>query len=154
MRTEPLVENENAAVTVAMEVVPRLVRLLTQVSAHSEPGVEPLTMTQYRLLRYLEEGPLVTSVLADRLEVTPAAVSTAIDGLVRRGMVRRLSSSSDRRVVPLQCTPQGHAALVGARARQHAALSNLFATLSPQEVEDLTNGLHAVRRALAGQRSQ
>ncbi len=152
MRTEPLLQNESAAAAVAMEVVPRLARLLAQVSANSEPGVEPLTMTQYRLLRHLQEGPLVTSVLAESLEVTPAAVSAAIDGLVGRGMVQRLPSSGDRRIVPLQCTPQGHAALAGARARQHATLSDLFSALSPQEVEGLANGLNAVRRALADQR--
>jgi DNA-binding MarR family transcriptional regulator len=149
MHADQPAESDGTAVTVALEVLPRIVRLLTLASANPGPGPEPLTLTQFRLLKHLGEGPLMTTVLAARLEVTPATVSAAIDGLVRRGMVERLPSTGDRRAVPLRCTPDGHAALEAARARQHAALSRLFSALSPQETRELADGLRAVRRVLA-----
>lgn len=136
------------AVGLALEVLPRIVRLLTQASASPPPGDAPLTLTQFRLLKHLGGGPLLTGELAARLEVTPATVSAAIDGLVRRGMIARLPSTGDRRIIPLGRTPLGESALKGARERQALALAALFSAMPPEAVGHLAVGLRALSRAL------
>jgi DNA-binding MarR family transcriptional regulator len=141
--------DEAAAVAVALDVLPRLVRLLRQASANPDADPEPLTLTQYRLLKHLETEPRLTTELAARLEVTPATVSAAIDCLVRRGMVERLVSPNDRRAVPLRCTAPGLQALAAARRRQQAVLTDVLQHLNAEETGQLAEGLRAVRRALA-----
>lgn len=136
------------AVSLAMDVLPRLVRALTQACRTPGLGEEPLTLTQVRLLQDLGEGPLSSSELAVRTDVTPATTSTAIDGLVRRGLVERLTSPEDRRIIPLRRTPAGGAALEAARRRQGEALMTLFADLSPAGARQLAAGLRAVERVL------
>jgi DNA-binding MarR family transcriptional regulator len=132
----------------ALDVLPRIVRVLTHASTTSAPGEEPLTLTQFRLLRELALGPLLTGELAARLDVTAATVSAAIDGLVRRGMIERLPSAGDRRMIPLRRSPAGAAAAVAARERQGQALSALFASMSPDALGQLSAGLRALGRAL------
>ena len=139
---------ETTAVAAALDVLPRIVRLLTQASANAGDDPEPLTLTQYRLLKHLEGGPQLTTELAALLDVTPATVSAAIDCLVRRGMVERLVSRADRRAVPLQCTALGQSALRAARRRQEAVVVEVFSALSPEETARLASGLSALRRAL------
>ncbi len=131
----------------ALEVLPGMVRVLQQAAAG---GGEGLTLTQIRLLKHIAGGCTLTCDLADRLEVTPATVSGAIDGLVRRGLVERLPSGADRRAVPLGVTREGRGALDAGRARQEAALAALLADLRPREVWGLALGLRGIQRALEG----
>lgn len=148
MPGETTVGADTTAVAAALDVLPRIVRLITQASANAGDDPEPLTLTQYRLLKYLQGGPQLTTDLAAQLDVTPATVSAAIDCLVRRGMVERLVSTGDRRAVPLQSTALGQSALAAARLRQEAMLAEVFSGLSPEETGQLACGLRALRRAL------
>lgn len=143
------VDMRATAAAVAMEVLPRLVRLLRQASADPDGGPDPLTLTQFRLLKMLEGAPKLTTELAAALEVTPATVSATVDCLVRRGLLERLASPEDRRAVPLRCTELGRTALGAARQRQQAALTEIFTALDHEETVQLAAGLEAVRRALA-----
>lgn len=135
------------AVGRALEVLPGVLRVLQQAAAGGEEG---LTLTQLRLLKHIADGCTLTCDLADRLEVTPATVSGAIDGLVRRRLVERLPSGADRRAVPLGVTAEGRAALDAGRARQEEALAALFADLQPRELWGLALGLRGVQRAIEG----
>ena len=57
-----------------------------------------LTLSRRRLLMFLHEcGRLRSSELAQRLAVTPRAVTALVDGLVDSGYVERRPDSSDRR---------------------------------------------------------
>lgn len=140
-------ERAEDAVARALEVLPGVVRLLSQAAAGGDGGA--LTLTQFRLLRRLSERVRLTSELAGELEVTPATVSAAIDALVRRGLVQRLSSPADRRAVPLAVTESGRAALEAARRRQQVALAALVDLLTPRERRGLEVGLAGLQRALA-----
>jgi DNA-binding MarR family transcriptional regulator len=142
---------EARAVGLALDVLPGMVRLLQQAAAGDGEG---LTLTQIRLLKHIAGGCALTSELAERLEVTPATVSGAIDALVRRGLVERLPSGGDRRAVPLRVTSDGHAALDAGRARQEAALAELLAGLRPRERWGLALGLRGVQRAIEDRRAR
>ncbi len=67
-----------------------------------------LSFAQYHLLFALaENGDLPTTELAAKADVTPATATQMLDALDELGLVTRLRSSSDRRVVVCSLTPPG-----------------------------------------------
>lgn len=139
---------EAEALSRALEVLPAVVRLLARTVAADGSG-ERLTLTGFRLLRKLSEGFVLTSELAEQLDVTVATVSAAIDGLVQRGFVERLPRSDDRRIVPLAVTADGRKALAAGRHRQEVVLRDLLSALDSGELQGLALGFGGLRRALA-----
>jgi DNA-binding MarR family transcriptional regulator len=77
-----------------------------------------ITATQYRILILLSNGSAMSSALADRLAVSPPSVTSAVDGLVNRGLVSRDHDKTDRRRIALGLTKEGVRALAQA---DHAA---------------------------------
>lgn len=59
-------------------------------------------------------GRAVPSELAADLKMAPASVTGRLDGLERRGYVRRSQSAADRRRVDVELTESGRAAWLGA----------------------------------------
>jgi DNA-binding MarR family transcriptional regulator len=59
------------------------------------------------LLEIRELGETTTGDLARRLNLDKSTLSRSIDGLVRRGLVRRTTHEHDRRFLPLTLTTQG-----------------------------------------------
>jgi DNA-binding MarR family transcriptional regulator len=59
------------------------------------------------LLEIRELGEATTGDLARRLKLDKSTLSRSIDGLVRRGLVRRKTHENDRRFLPLTLTARG-----------------------------------------------
>jgi MarR family transcriptional regulator for hemolysin len=69
-----------------------------------------LNMTEAGLLLFIEdEASLTQRELADRLYIGRAATGGFIDGLQKRGLLRRLADPSDRRLWRISLTPEGSA---------------------------------------------
>ena len=68
-----------------------------------------LSMRQWAILLtvYLLPGPHTVRALARELNVPKPAVSRALDALSILGLVRRVRSDHDRRIVNVQKTPDG-----------------------------------------------
>jgi DNA-binding MarR family transcriptional regulator len=65
--------------------------------------------TELRALSYIAEASTITPrVLAEFLEMSTPAVSSATNTLVRRGLVVRSENPRDRRSLLLELTPEGH----------------------------------------------
>jgi len=137
------------AVSRALDVLPDLFRLMSQ--AASQADTEPLTLTQLRILALVSVSPQLTTGLAAALGLTATTVSAAASSLVRRGLVRRLKDTADRRTVPLVATATGREAVIRARQRQEHALRCLITGLSEEEAAALAIGLGALGEALRGQ---
>jgi DNA-binding MarR family transcriptional regulator len=93
-----------------------------------------------RLLLATLEGagePLSASALADRLLVTGASITSLVDTLQRKGLVRRVGSESDRRVVLVELTPPAEGVIDAYLAEVTALHAAEFAVLTPAEREQL-----------------
>ena len=68
-----------------------------------------ISLTQYFLLRQVwgAEG-ISQSTLTERLGTSQPATVATVDSLELRGLIRRVRSTQDRRVVRLMITPRGH----------------------------------------------
>jgi DNA-binding MarR family transcriptional regulator len=113
--------------------------------------MEPLGITpaQARLLRTLghcEEPPRMAD-LAHRLEVVPRAVTTLVDGLEERGLARRVSDPANRRVVRVELSDEGLAALSALRKARRDAAADLLAPLDMRQRAQLSELLDALHGA-------
>jgi DNA-binding MarR family transcriptional regulator len=96
-----------------------------------------LAVTQVRMLTLIGRLPTCgIGDVADYMGVSSAAVSRAVDRLVRRGLVTRSVSGDDRRAVDLKVTEEGRAVVRQFRASVRDALDELTATLAPERVRE------------------
>ena len=88
-----------------------------------------LTLGDYEVLVRLSESEdqrLRMCDLATSLQLSPSGLTRRLDGLVRAGLVERVASPSDRRVMFAELTPAGHAKLVEAAPDHVASVRNRF----------------------------
>ena len=111
----------------------QLLRLSRRLHRSQRRLMEPLGITpaQSRLLRTLahcEEPPRMAD-LAQRLDVVPRAVTTLVDALEERELVRRVPDPSNRRVIRIELRDSGRQALSELRRARRAAAAELLGPL-------------------------
>ncbi|MET9393575.1 MarR family transcriptional regulator [Streptomyces sp. NPDC006624] len=118
----------------------RLTRRVHRIQKHHleqrELGITP---AQSRLLRTLAHwgSPPRMADLAERLEVVPRAVTTLVDALEASGKVRRVPDPDNRRVIRIELTDDGRAALRELRAARRSAAEEILAPLTADQREAL-----------------
>ena len=104
-------------------------------------GPFELTVTQWRVMAALGRfAPLTASEVGQRIVMDKVAVSRAVSGLMKRGLVERAADPSDRRRASLRLSAKGlamHGRIVPIALKDQA---DLCEALSPDEREAL-NGL-------------
>jgi long-chain acyl-CoA synthetase len=93
-----------------------------------------LSLPQYRVLMYLDEGEAASSKLAQHLAVSRPTVTSVVDGLVARGLVQRRHDTDDRRRIALALTEPGADLLAAADRSVEARLHEIVGHL-PDEVQ-------------------
>jgi long-chain acyl-CoA synthetase len=116
-----------------------------------------LSLSQYRILIYLDEGKVQASALADKLSVTRPSVTAVVDGLVTKGLVERHHDPGDRRRVGHDLTAEGRRVLKKCDESVDRRLSDIASMIvevrtsaskaSRSEVDDFSN-LECWRNAL------
>jgi DNA-binding MarR family transcriptional regulator len=79
------------------------------------------------------EGPKPQNELAEHIGHTPAGLSRLLDGLVRRGMVRREDDPRDGRLKVVTLTPKGRAWVKRLRPSVVQALYEVASSLTQRE---------------------
>jgi long-chain acyl-CoA synthetase len=111
----------------------RTIAWLARELARGLDAVE-LSPPQYRILILLSDGSTMSSALASRLAVSPPSVSSVVDGLVNRGLVKRRHGEDDRRRVPLELTDEGREILARADREVDVRLADLLANLGAADL--------------------
>ncbi len=94
-----------------------------------------LSFAQLRLLAALEEGEgCPAGRLGEQAGVSPATVTGMLDTLEQRGMVTRVRSTEDRRVILTRLTDEGRRARDEKRAEARAVFEEALSGLSPAEL--------------------
>ena len=119
-------------------------RLLTsRISAHG------VTIGQWYFLRVLwEEDGLTQRELSQRVGMMEPTTVTALNGMERRGYVRRVRNSTDRRKVNVFLTQKGRS--LRNNLLPHAVEVNEIATegVAPEEIERLRKVLRGMKANL------
>jgi DNA-binding MarR family transcriptional regulator len=94
-----------------------------------------VALSQVRMLSLIERLPNCgIGDVADYMGVSSAAVSRAVDRLVRRGLVSRTTAGEDRRAVDLVVTNEGRAILHRFQAAVRDSLGELTGSLEGDRV--------------------
>ncbi|WP_434975490.1 MarR family winged helix-turn-helix transcriptional regulator [Streptomyces mesophilus] len=89
-------------------------------------------------------GRATPSELAADLDLRPASVTGRLDGLEKRGLIRRTQSKSDRRRVDVELTEDGRATWLGAMDMLGDEESRLLGVLSKRELAQLSDMLRRI----------
>lgn len=106
-----------------------------------------LTSNQYNVLRILRgshPARLACGSIAERMIDRDPDITRLIDRLEKRGLVERLRSEEDRRVVEVGITAKGLTVLRGLDAHVQQLPKALLGHLGPEKLRQLRNLLEAV----------
>jgi DNA-binding MarR family transcriptional regulator len=124
-------------------------RAFVGLTARSLAGIDgDVTLPQFRALVVLAvRGPQRSVDIAEELRVNPSTGTRMCDRLVRKGLVRRLRSTSDRRVVRLRLTRAGHDIVEQVMTRRREELVRLVAATADLWQPVVTKALCAFAEA-------
>lgn len=109
-------------------------------AASSERDATPAQMGVLHMLLQAD-APLTPREIAQKLDVTPATITGALNALEVAGFIERARQSDDRRVVHVRVTPAGRVAAKRRRERMRAHLREAFGPLSDKELRQLAETL-------------
>ena len=103
--------------------------------------------TDFRIMEaLLHQGPLPVNVIGPKVNLTPGAISVAVDRLEVRGLVARAEGKRDRRVRVVALTKEGEKVISPVYHRHAVLLEHIFEPLSESQRMSLENILKLLGR--------
>ena len=128
----------------------RTARLLRE-HTRSEERFDPFSLLQLEALRYMTEcGTPAMKEVARHLSMRPPSATALLNSLVRRGYVRRIADSSDRRLVRLSPTPKGRRFLGRGMRQISGRMREMLALLTIKERQAMTRILERLSAIYEG----
>lgn len=112
-----------------------------------------LTVEQFQALRRIHKGYDSVSALAEEGRLSRSQASRAVDALVHKRLVTRLTDSVDRRHIHLSLTEKGKQTLSAIFAETEAWLAERFQSLTPEQANQIARVLSLLRDAFASPKS-
>ncbi len=139
---------DTTSAVVADELRALLARLLPEAGGEDDIG---LTSTQRLVLAATVDGqPLRLGALAERVGVSCATASRAVEALVVAGLVERVADPADRRAVQIDASRAGRAYVERRRRHVAAEVAGALRGFTPQERDELLRLLRSLNAGLAG----
>jgi DNA-binding MarR family transcriptional regulator len=96
----------------------------------------PISRSQIELLFTIRQTqPVSSKLLAQKLCLTPGAVSQLAEGLENQQLITRRADTRDRRIQCLEVSAKGNELLQKVEARWRSAMEAIVADLSDEELE-------------------
>ena len=92
----------------------------------------------------LHKGPLTISAIGEKVLLASASMTSAIDRMEKRELVKRRSCASDRRIRYVDLTPDGKEFIEEIYARHERDLEQVTAGLSEEERRVVYEGLKKI----------
>ncbi|MBV8528270.1 MAG: MarR family transcriptional regulator [Candidatus Dormibacteraeota bacterium] len=129
--------------------------LLAELTRRRRPFVD-ISVAAFQVLAIIEgEGtPLPPSIVAERMVTTTGTMTSLIDTLVRRGLVRRLPHPDDRRMLLIDITDAGRDVVDQILPVTHRVTKEMFQDLSEPERQQLLQLLARVQRRVDVMRNE
>jgi DNA-binding MarR family transcriptional regulator len=138
---QPLAEAVDAVLTASRTLVAIATRSLGA-------AAEETSIAQYRALVVLaSRGPQRMTDLSAALGVAPSTAGRMCDRLIRKELIRRYRSRSDRRSVLVSITPSGRAVVDQATERRRELIAGILAKLPPASQRAAADALNAFAEA-------
>jgi DNA-binding MarR family transcriptional regulator len=133
-----------------MEALLSATRAMVALAARSLAGLDAdVTLPQYRALVVLaSRGPQRVVDISTELDVAPSTGTRMCDRLVRKGLIRRYRSPSDRREVRLTLTPVGRTLIQEVTARRRDELAAIVAAMPTEWHRPVTAAMRQIAEAV------
>lgn len=120
------------------------------VKEFEKAGLPGITPTQGMMLGILEKrGKMKVSEISQKMGLNNSTVSGIIDRLERQGMVERLRSEEDKRVVFIKLSPKFDGAEMGMHSRVEGIIERIIADRgTPEDYDKIIEGLSTLKRLL------
>ncbi len=98
-----------------------------------------LTVPQIEIIRFVIESklPVPMKMVADHLKITPPSATAIVDELVRKGLIKRIPSPIDRRVICIALTPKAAKFHETMKARKQTIFHEMISRLSQSDRKSL-----------------
>lgn len=132
----------------ALDVVDGLVQLsfIVQAVLGRVTSDLDLSVTQARMLAVIEDRDIGMRQLAGILELEKSSVTGLVDRAERRGLVRRVAVSGNRRSVHVALTPTGRSLVTKVRRTVRAEIAAMTETLGTAQRDDLSRSVTSLIR--------
>jgi DNA-binding MarR family transcriptional regulator len=129
----------------AVDAVLMASRTLVAVATQSlGDAAEETTIAQYRALVVLaSRGPQRVGDLAGALDVTPSTAGRMCDRMLRKGLIRRHHSRTDRRTVQISITETGRRVMDEATVRRRMLIGGILRKLPAAQQAAVATALRA-----------
>jgi len=143
--------NEAEFSKVLLEVVPQLIRFIRSEVRGAAPDV--LTVPQFRILANINRGLRTVSEIAEHHGVSQPAMTKMVNGLEKRGLIRRRTSDVDVRRTILSLTPKGKNLYQKTRQKAQRRLAKRLTVLTPSERKMMAEALRGLQAAILDKRN-
>lgn len=109
-------------------------RLMMQRNRRVNDGLLPLSQTEL-LFVVREDGPLPLKALAERMQLTPGAITQLVEPLERAGYLERTPSKEDRRVSLVGVTQLGVGKLAAMQKYKFDMFKQTYESLTIEELQ-------------------
>ena len=110
-----------------------------QLTNRTQLGLTPGQVFMLHFIR--KESQCNVSLLADKMEVAPSAISVMLDRLENQGLVSRTRNKADRRVVIITLTEEGKRKLNEVLEVRRKILHHCFKQMEPDHLNTLIESL-------------
>jgi DNA-binding MarR family transcriptional regulator len=113
-----------------------------------------LTSGQLSLLFAIKHhGPISAQDLANRLALTPGAVSQVVDGLLASGYLNRVPRADSRHTLDLSLTPIGATKVTAIEHKRHAIIEQTTEELTDTELQTFASIMQKILLSLQNERN-
>jgi DNA-binding MarR family transcriptional regulator len=130
------------------ETVPPLWNFVRSHIRATATGKFDITVEQFHVLRYVRRGTDSMSELATAKNISRPAISQAVDVLVKKGLLTRIQSTTDRRYVDLALTDQGNALLDTVFKETRGWMRDRMSNLSADELETIAKAMVSLKKMM------
>jgi DNA-binding MarR family transcriptional regulator len=130
------------------ETVPPLWNFVRSHIRATATGKFDITVEQFHVLRYVRRGTDSMSDLATAKNISRPAISQAVDVLVKKGLLIRVHSTTDRRCVELILTEDGNALLDTVFKETRRWMRERMSVLSANELETIAKAMEALKKMM------
>lgn len=122
------------------EVWDLIVGLTRKVNKEADKALEQIGLSyfEFKVMCALdEEGKVPMSRVAEKYMLTKAGLTSIIDRLEEKNLVKRVRSEEDRRVIYVELTDKGREKLAESRKIFQEVLANFMRKISEDEIKEL-----------------
>ena len=139
---------QNQAIERFWETIPPLWSTIRSHIRATATGNFDITVEQFHVLRYVRRGTDSISELATAKNISRPAISQAVEVLVKKGLIKRVQSTQDRRYVELTLTESGNALLDTVFKETRGWMKKRMKSLSAEELETIAKAMEALKKML------